>query len=209
MAKAYGTYLRSTARLLARGDSTGDLSALEILARECLPFLAAAQEPAVGAEHQTTLQQWFPGLAPRIVEYVSSLGALAADWRDFYVLTQLAKASENEWVAAWMCFAAAQTGAIADAGVEARLHTLVADETIGQLARSEALRSLVTVGAAGENEWRRVFTQVSKPLQTEMVIGAMVDLDHLPWLRDVMQDLAPASWAPRPTGELPAPNPDV
>jgi hypothetical protein len=206
MAKSYGTYLRSVARLLAGGDTSGDLSALDVLARECLSFLAATREPAVGPEHLATLQQWFPGLAPRVVDYLTALGDKASDWRDPYLLEQIEKAHENEWVAAWMCFAAGQTGAAANPDVKALLHTVVGNGMVGQLARAEALRSLAIVDAVVEGEWRRLFAELSAPLQTEMVVAAMADVERVPWLKEAIDDLAPTSWTPRVAGEIAQPD---
>jgi hypothetical protein len=183
-------YLHGVAGVLRDEGATSELAPLENIARESL-LIIRESSVRVAAEDLAQVQYWFPHLVPHIVGLLAaSAGNVAPAQAADYVRTRLEQPSGVDWTDAWMCHAAASLPSDR-VPIEPLLLFLTREH--GQpLSRAEAMRALSKAGALDEKEWRRVLKRSSPALATEMLLAALAEPEHLPWLGHYVESAHPA-----------------
>lgn len=180
LSNTYAMYFRQIASALTAENRSGDLAPLESLARECLAFLTAS-DVDVDSEDLRTVQTWFPGLSPLVARYLISRRD-QTEWVSSFLQRHLEDLSNVDWVDAWMCHAAGQTRAAAEASVVEELVRILSTDDAGQLTKAESLRALASAGALTEEDWTSFFHRASPAIRSEMFFAALDDLDRYSWL---------------------------
>lgn len=179
LVEAYKRYFDRAARSLARGRLPEDMLSAEKDLRECLTFLASGQR-LIDLKLLDRTLNWFPRLARHASAYLNSIAPNARKSVTRLLGTWLQPHKDTDWVTAWLCYVAESTPQLVTDDLARHLSGLAVDPSVGFLTRTGAVRALAAAGKLDIGVWRRVLSEATPSVRSELVLGRLAEPHKYP-----------------------------